>query len=398
MLPESVTIDFSTDGGKADNGADQFWPDQFRIYNTADKRPMIIGIFLGKQKPTSAFDFYEQFVQEILDIRAEGEIEIRGRRLPLNIRCFIADAPARAFVLNHKSHNSSHACSKCKVEGHRSTVPGFEAIMVFPGIGHEARTDEEYVNLIDEDHHKGRSPVSILLGLVSQVPFECMHSAWLGNVKKVLEAKVGGKFGHQRFNVRKLNIFNSRLASLAPYKPSDFNRPPRAITEYHNYKATEFRQLLLYTSTSVFKNVFPQEYYDHLMILNSVMRLLISEDTPREMFPFCQESLESYVRSCRVLYGQQFLSYNVRSLLHLVADVEALGGLETFSAFGFENNMPEFRKSIRKPGLKLQQYFKRMHEKNGQDLVPVLHDIQIHPSQIHAEGPLAVFFKILKSA
>ncbi|XP_033220818.1 uncharacterized protein LOC117175244 [Belonocnema kinseyi] len=124
------------------------------------------------------------------------------------------------------------------------------------------------------------------------------------------------------------------------------------------------------------------------MILNSVMRLLISEDTQREFYPFCQQSLATYVRSCEVLYGEQFLSYNVHSLLHLVVDVELLGGLEIFSAFGFENNMPEFRKNIRKPDLKLQQYFKRLHERNEQALALFPDDIIIHPSQSHAQGSL----------
>ena len=67
-----------------------------------DKRPMIIGTSQGKHKPTYPLDFYEKFIQEIVDIRAHGEINVRDQQLLLKIRCFIADAPARAFILNHK--------------------------------------------------------------------------------------------------------------------------------------------------------------------------------------------------------------------------------------------------------------------------------------------------------
>ena len=70
-----------------------------------------------------------------------------------------------------------------------------------------------------------------------------------------------------------------------------------------------------------------------------------------------------YVITSEQIYGQQFLSYNVHSLLHLVADVEVLGPLDTFSAFCYENNMPEMRKCLRKPGLKLPQVYKRISEK-----------------------------------
>ena len=118
MLPENIIIDFSTDGAKVDKGKDQFWPHQYRVFHIPDKRPIIVGILQGRQKPSNPFEFYEQSVQEIIHVRKEGGILIRNRRLPLILRCFIADAPARAFVLNHYGHNSSHACSMCKVEGH----------------------------------------------------------------------------------------------------------------------------------------------------------------------------------------------------------------------------------------------------------------------------------------
>ncbi|XP_033231596.1 uncharacterized protein LOC117182606 [Belonocnema kinseyi] len=176
MLPENIIIDFSTDGAKVDEGLDQFWPHQYRILNISDKRPIIAGIFQGRHKPTNPFEFYEQFVQEITQVREEGGILIRNRRLPLILRCFIADAPARAFVLNHNGHTAAQACSKCKVEAHRCTVAGVAGTMVFPGFRHELRTDDDYENVIDEDHHKGRSPLSPLVGLVTRVPFEAMHS------------------------------------------------------------------------------------------------------------------------------------------------------------------------------------------------------------------------------
>ena len=240
-LPASILIDFSTDGAKVDKGSHQFWPHQYRIFNIADKRPIIAGIFQGKHKPSNVFEFYEQFVGEISEVLQEGGIVIRNRRIPLILRCFIAEAPARAFVLNHYSHNSSNACSKCKVEGIRCTVPGFGGTMIFPGIRHELRTDENDQNLVDDDHHKGRSPLAGFLGLVTRVPFEAMHCVWLGNPKKILDAHVGGKFGFRRLNERKLDIMNSRMLLLLQcYCPSEFNRRSQEITNYHHLKPLNF--------------------------------------------------------------------------------------------------------------------------------------------------------------
>lgn len=389
MLPEVVEIDFSTDGAKVhQNGTDQFWPIQYRIYNIADKRPMIAGVFKGKHKPSNPFNFFDQFVEEIMGIREEGGILIRNRQLPLIIRCFIADAPARAFVLNHYGHTAPNACSKCKVEGYRCEEPGFRGTMIFKGTRHPPRTDEEYRNIIDEDHHKGRSPLAPVVELVMRVPFESLHLVYLGNVKKVLSAHIQGKYGRQRLNARKLDILDSRMTLLKMYCPSEFNRRPNKLTMFHHFKGTEYRQLLLYTSPAILQNVFSEEYYEHFLLLHCVMRLLSFENMTQEMYAYCQESLESYVNLCEELYGEQFLSYNVHGLLHIVADVMQLGSLETFSAFCYENNIPQFRKYIRKPHLTLQQFYKRMCELNDFTFAPVDNNIEIRVSKTHVEGPL----------
>lgn len=73
------------------------------------------------------------------------------------MRCFIADALARAFILHHRSHTSYQPCSKCKISGVLC-----EGRYVFCDITHPLRTDEEYMTLLDDDHHKdGKSPLSL---------------------------------------------------------------------------------------------------------------------------------------------------------------------------------------------------------------------------------------------
>lgn len=105
------------------------------------------------------------------------------------------------------------------------------------------------------------------------------------------------------------------------------------------------------------------------------------------MFPFYQAALESYVTLCRILYGRQFLSYNVHALSHLTPDIETLGTLESFSTFPFENNMPKMRKCIRKLHSSLQQIYKRLCE-NDYNTAPFNHNVDIQITQPHADGPL----------
>lgn len=382
MLPESIIIDFSTDGAKVNKGSKQFWPIQYRVLNIEDKRPIIAGIFLGDHKPSNVFEFFEQFVHEVSEVRNNG-ILIEGRRIFLTIHCFIADAPARAFALNHAGHNSSKPCSKCKVDGRH-----YMNREIFEGTTHQLRSNDEYRNMVDDDHHVGRSPLNELLDLVTRVPFEAMHSLWLGNVRKAISANIYGKYKLQRMSARKMEIVNSRMLNLAMFCPSDFNRRPQKMSAFCAFKATEFRQIALYTAPSIFKNVFEDDPYKHFLLLHVVSRLLVSKATSPEKLSFCQKALETYVTLCEVIYGLQFLSYNIHCLLHLVSDVENLGDLESFSAFAYENSMPEFRKLIRKPGLPLEQYYKRSKELNDLNLTAPVINIHVRPSLPHAEGPI----------
>lgn len=223
--------------------------------------------------------------------------------------------------------------------------------MVFGGTRHPLRTDEEYRNLTDEDHHKGRSPLSDVLDSVTKLPLEGMHLLWIANVKKVILVNVERIFQVRRLSGRKMNIVNSRMRELE----SEFNRRRTEVSLFHIFKATECRQIALYTAPSVLRNVFQDDCFKHFLILRCVMRFLVCKEIPPEMLVFCQDDLESYVLLCEGVYGPQFLSYNIYCLLHIVGDVQELGDLESFSAFCYETNMRESRKQIRKADASLQQ-------------------------------------------
>lgn len=81
------------------------WPIQNRIANILRSAPKIVGIFKGSKKSTSACEFLQSCVDELLGILGSG-INFRGEKKYLHLRCFIADAPARRFVLGHTGHNS----------------------------------------------------------------------------------------------------------------------------------------------------------------------------------------------------------------------------------------------------------------------------------------------------
>ncbi|XP_067216803.1 uncharacterized protein [Linepithema humile] len=356
-----LELDFNIDGCTLDkSGCIQIWPIQCRIVNVQCARPIVVGVYKGAHKPHDPNIFLKEFISDITRIMSNGGINFRGNKVPIRLRCFIADAPARAFILNHRSHVSSHPCSKCKVSGIRC-----EGRNIFNGTSHSLRTDEEYVRCVDEDHHKeGNCPLSMLpMGIVLQTPFKYMHLVCLGVMKKILSAWIYGKYSRlSKLSGRFISIMCARLNNLKEYCPSDFARRPRSLEMCSKYKATEFRQFLLYTGPVVTYGVLDERLYKHFLFLHVAIRILVSNSSSRQYLNFAELALQKFVHRSDSFYGPTFNTYNIHGLLHLTNDVRRFGTLDSFSAFPYENNMSIFRKYCRKPGLPLQQFFKRMTE------------------------------------
>lgn len=71
-------------------------------------------------------------------------------------------------------------------------------------------------------------------------------------------------------------MVSDRLLALRKYIPSEFARRPRALDERCRWKATEFRQFLLYTGPVVLRGVLQPQIYDNFMLLSVGMYILAS--------------------------------------------------------------------------------------------------------------------------
>jgi len=89
---------------------------QIRIVNIRGIKPEVVGIYRGSGKPANACDFLKMFVNKVTKIIRDGSIDYKGTKLPIHLCVFIADAPARAFIPNHKGH-VAFLCSKYCIKG-----------------------------------------------------------------------------------------------------------------------------------------------------------------------------------------------------------------------------------------------------------------------------------------
>lgn len=388
LIPNVLEIDFSTDGARLNkSGTMQIWPIQCLIANIPGNSPEIVGIYKGSKKPASVDEFLSEFIADVLQVIGSRGIFFSDKHIPIVLRAFIADAPARSWILNHFGHTSSNPCQKCKVVGVH-----YNGQMVFTGIKHPLRTNDEYAQLLDDDHHKGPTPLSRLpIGLVSQVPVEYMHLICIGVVKKLLTAFITGKYGKKmKLSGRNQDRISKRLQRIALYCPREFSRKPRPLADYKDYKATEGRQFALYTGPVALQDIMDEQGYKHFLLFHAAVRALCHSKVSPTQITFAKLALEKFVETCPCFYDVTFLSYNVHALLHLSKDVERLGPLDSFSAFPYENNIMFFRKYYRKPHRPLQQFaFREAERQKREELKPSNVDA-VKVFGRHSSGPFPV--------
>jgi len=178
---------------------------------------------------------------------------------------------------------------------------------------------------------------------------------WLGCIKN---APVSVRLQSKKVN----DISFTFLELLALKVCSDFSRVPRGINEVARWKATEFRQFLLYTGPVVLQTILNNEYYSHFLCLHVSFRILLTPNVCTDLINFVEKLLTYFVDKFCEIYGKEFISLNVHNLLHIVDDYKKFGALDSCSCFPFENYMKTLKKMIRKHEKPLEQVIKRYNE------------------------------------
>ena len=216
----------------------------------------------------------------------------------------------------------------------------------------------------DDDHHIIDCPLNPLpIGFVSQFALDYMHLACLGVMRRLLlywKGPVGPL--EVRLGKQMICSLSYNLLILQAVTPLEFARKPRCVEEVLRWKATEFREFMVYSGFVVLKGILNDQLYDHFMLLFVALRILMSPQLAVNYCDYANELLVKFVNDGKVLYGTELLVYNVHSLTHLANDVKNLGCLDEFSAFKFENKLGQLKRLVRKPQNPLQQIFRCIHE------------------------------------
>lgn len=221
----------------------QFWPILGRVKEIQMKDLVIIGLYCGSHKPTDVNTFFEDFVKKMINLEQGFRFGEFNLKLFLGTLC--CDTPARAFAKNTKGHTGYSACDRCWEPGVHQNYR-----MFFPSTAARKRTDEEFLDMADKAHHMSVHPVALTklkFGMVTGDPIDYMHCVCLGVTRRLIHfwMKTPGPV-ECRISARTIEVLSEKLISMSRFIPCEFARKPRSLKEVDRWKATEYRQFLLY--------------------------------------------------------------------------------------------------------------------------------------------------------
>lgn len=335
----------------------EFWPILGRIDQDKTSQVFVISLYCGLKKPDNIESFLGPFVNEMNSLEQNG-LQFNNTLFNIRIRCIVADAPARSFVKNIKTHNAYFGCERCYRRGkwyrNRVTYPIKNKA--------DAYTNDSYRQRWYQSHHKGTSPLEILkLDMIFQIPLDYMHLVCLGIMKKLLTVWVEGPLPH-KLSVKQVRLISNKLEAFRKYIPSNFSRKCRGLDQLRHFKATEYRTFLLYIGPFSLKRVLTTEKFDHFLHLHTAMYILATETQSNEWLNFAEQLIDKFVSLIPKLYYKEMMVYNFHSLTHITDEVRIHGCLDRFSAFEFESFMQKIKRLLRSNSCHLSQVVNGLEE------------------------------------
>ena len=364
----------------------QFWPILCQVHSENIKyKPFAVAIYNGDSKPDLE-SYMEKFVDELNLLLLNG-VEIEDKFFEIEVKCFICDTPARAFIKNVQGHRGHFACERCDVKGF-----SFRNRSVFVGTDFTEKTDESFRNKECEGHHNGDTPLSDVnprIDLVSKFVIDFMHLICLGIMKKLLLYWLTDK-RYKMSNFSK-TLLSQRLKNLIPEIPDEFTRKPRSVTYVSMWKATELRFFILYCGPIVLKNILKKEHYQHFLILHSACRILFDDELAVTKNEQAKNYLKVFVDTAPDYYDLDVLTLNTHNLSHLADDAKNMNcSLNHINAFPFESFLGELKNLLRSGNRPLAQVCRRLHEKKflSSKLPTAPKRIVIKKSKFHANDQI----------
>ena len=210
-IPDQIDIALGVDGFSVFKSCrTQSWPVLCSIENFKTEFSIFpLAITVGDCKPKNN-DFLLETIADLNDVMTNGYFH-NGHHHDVQVKFCVCDVPGRCLVKNIKYFNGFFGRDKCR---QRVTTAITGRTICFKEVSDwEPRTDDNYRNRIDPDHHRGRSPFEDLLNcdMVSFFPCEYMYSVCLGVTKRLMQIWFRNKLS----NVKKLKLNEGLITEVS---------------------------------------------------------------------------------------------------------------------------------------------------------------------------------------
>ena len=348
MHPDSIGTFFNTDGiSPFKSSRLTVWP----VYLAFPSLPPSIrmnkanlvtcAFWVGQEKPSMAI-LLKPIKQLLSRLQNTGiTVSTSGqqlRKIIIQPLFGVVDLIAKAPVLNMVQFNGANGCPVCVHPGvwnrTRLYLPGTEyPLRTDASMRHDASSAQREKTTINGI--KGPSALTGVLNLAWGTPTDYMHCVLEGVTKRLLTTWIETR-ALGCYIGRRLKQIDEQLLKQRP--PHDFSRAPRSIRKHRNYwKASEFRNFLLYYSLPLLIDALPPLYFHHFGLLVCAMHILLQSEISDSLIHAAQSMLDDFYSLCPELYGDQMCVLNVHLLSHMANFVQLWGPLWTHSAFGFES-------------------------------------------------------------
>ena len=312
-----------------------------------------IAIWAGKCKPPMDI-FLKPLVSVLNEIEAFG-VNFYSPSGKTNMkfapRFGLFDLPAKAQVLNMHQYNGKNGCPTCL---HPGTWSGSRYYL--PATTCPVRTDASVraaarvatkEKVVFEGIKSGRSMLTGVVDLVNSVPIDYMHCVLEGATKWLAEKWFSSSSHGMPFYVgRHTKRVDSELTVQCP--PHDYSRAPRSINHRNLWKASEFRNWLLYYSLPILVSLLPPLYLHHYALLVCALHILLQSRLTDVQIQAAEDMLKYFYFLLPELYGSTSCTLNAHLLIHLTKYVRLWGPLWTQSCLGFESMNASMIHSTRK--------------------------------------------------
>ena len=353
--------------------AGEFWPIVLSVGNVAilKRKLYLVGVYYGTK---NAITKSSAFANELLEETEKEYAALKGMpwrlvgdgTIDIELCRIVADAPARAMLRGTVGHAGKEPCDRCKVRG---TKPGTRVRLPVTGLDDVAlRTDNDFRNPVNSNHHRFKNRCTCVfrsfpeLDLIALFILDAMHLVYIGVFKRWWEwvfPRKGEKVPTANV-VHKTTLaqLSNKYVSWRNYSPCDFARSPRQMLK-EKWKATEWRQLLLYTGVPLLKECdVKDKYVVNLQYLMCAMRILSDPELciVDSNLSIADDCIKKFVGYAVDLLTEEFAVYNVHVMLHMVDDVRACKRpLDELTAFAPENFFGKLMKCVRAANKPLQQ-------------------------------------------